>query len=95
MAGWPVDACDVLLLDPASSAEGAADRREATSAWVQRARFLRPRTVLVNEDDQDCLQRSRAALGQYAQVQAVAWNTEADRDDLVRRLVGALPRPAP
>ena len=82
--GWPVDRCDVLVLDPREpfGADPAAQRIEA-SAWLGFSSHLCPGRVIVDETDGLLLAKAKAAFGPASTVEGAALSTRARLDSTI------------
>jgi cyanophycin synthetase len=76
--GWPVDRCDVLVLDtrPTVPADAASARIDGP-AWLGFGAHLAPRRVIVDESDPLLLAKARAAFGAGPVVESAALGSGA------------------
>ena len=51
--GWPVDACDVLILDTRTPGATNPDRRYDPSIWIKVASTIAPKMIIVSDHDMD------------------------------------------
>lgn len=71
--GWPVDRCDVLVLDTrASLAAEPASAPMNAAGWLGFSAHLSPRRVIVDESDPALLAKAKAVFGTAAPVEHAA-----------------------
>lgn len=76
--GWPVDRCDILILDTrAPFTADPASRRNDGSAWLGFSTPLCPRRVIVDESDPWLLAKAREVFGAASTVESAALGTRA------------------
>ncbi len=60
--GWPVDACDLLVVDCTPPAAAGENRSYSPSDWVEFASQLRPGLAFIDDRDAECLERASAVF---------------------------------
>lgn len=82
--GWPVDRCDVLVLDTrAPPAADVAPPRIDGPAWLGFSAHLAPRRVIVDESDATLLAQARVVFGAATTVEGAALGGPAPLDSCV------------
>jgi cyanophycin synthetase len=95
--GWPVDRCDVLVLDtrPPLAADPASARVDS-AGWLAFSSPLSPRRVIVDDSDPALLAKAKAVFGTGSTVESAALGKGLPLDaSVVDSMVVARERPNP
>ena len=76
--GWPVDACDLLVVDCTHPARTEANRSYSPSGWVEFASQLRPALVLIDNRDAECLERATAVFPRTCEIRTFGQEDQGD-----------------